>query len=158
MHLVKRLFCALFAFIILCSVPVEIAAASEFVAPTYPPDAAKYNADKPEILTDDMLLAYSAILIEASTGKVIYEKDADRPMAPASTTKMMTVLLGLERGDLNATVVATESALNIPADSSSMSMRLGEEINFRDLLYGTMIASANEVAFGLAEHIIVQLD
>lgn len=158
MHLIKRLICAFAAFVLLCPVPVQVARATEFVAPTYPPDAVKYNADKPEILTDDMLLAYSAILVEASTGKVIYEKDADRPMSPASTTKIMTVLLGLERGDLKSTVVASETALNIPEDSSTMSMRLGEEINFLDLLYGTMVSSANEGANMIAEAVSGSID
>ena len=56
---------------------------------------ADYDPEHPELLTEDDLTGASCILIEQTTGKVIFEKDADRLMYPASTTKIMTVLLGI---------------------------------------------------------------
>lgn len=74
-------------------------------------------------------------------------------MYPASTTKIMTVLLGIMCGDLEETVTASPTALAIPEDASNMDLREGEEINFLDLLYGTMLRSANEGANLIAETI-----
>ncbi|MEG1678395.1 MAG: hypothetical protein RR379_12055, partial [Clostridia bacterium] len=66
-----------------------------FVPPKLPADAPPYDPEKPEDLQSEQLYAKSAILIEASTGSVIFEKNADDVMFPASTTKIMTVLLGI---------------------------------------------------------------
>ena len=152
MTMLKRVFSLILMLIVLTLQPVQTAVAeSVFVPPTLSKDAPEYDPEKPENLSGDQLYARSAILIEARTGKVIFEKNADAIMYPASTTKIMTALLGIERGDLTATVVTTETALNVPEDSSSMDLRLGEEINFTDLIYGTMLCSANEGANLIAE-------
>jgi len=159
MDMLKRLICLVMAVFVLVSASIESAAAeSVFVPPTLPSDAPEYNPEKPEQLSDDQLYAQSAIVVEANTGKVIFEKNPDQIMYPASTTKIMTVLLGILEGDMNATAVTTETALAIPDDSSTMDLRLGEEINFRDLLYGTMLLSANEGANVIAETLYGSVD
>lgn len=70
-----------------------------FVAPTLPPDAIAWDSSHPDILDEDMLYARSAILIEANTGEVLFEKNADEIMYPASTTKIMTAYIALQMGD-----------------------------------------------------------
>ncbi|MBQ4551649.1 MAG: D-alanyl-D-alanine carboxypeptidase, partial [Clostridia bacterium] len=82
-----------------------------------------------------------------------FEKNADRRMFPASTTKIMTVYLGLLLGDLNEKVTTTASSLMIPSDSSTIPLVEGEEIYFKDLLYATMVRSGNEGANLIAETI-----
>ena len=68
-------------------------------------------------------------------------------MYPASTTKILTVLLGIQLGDMNQTVTVSETAMQLgDEDATTMGLEVGEEINFHDLLVGTLIRSANEGA------------
>lgn len=88
----------------------------------------------------------------ADTGEVIFEKDATAIRYPASTTKILTVLLGIMFvEDLDMIVTVSDTALNIPEDSSTMGLIAGEEIPFRDVLYGTMMLSGNDGANVIAE-------
>ena len=153
MKLVQRLLCIIMAMLVLTAVPMSCALGEEdvFIAPTLPDDAPKYDPEHPENLGEDQLYAKSVVLMEANSGKIIFEKNPDAIMFPASTTKILTTMLGIQKGDLSATVVATATALDVPADGSSMDLRLDEEINFTDLLYGTMLCSANEGANLIAE-------
>ena len=125
----------------------------EFVRPTLSPDADPYDPEHPEDLQAEQLYARSAILIEATTGEVIFEKNADEVMYPASTTKILTVLLGIMMGDLNQEVTMTESAANVEAGSSVIPLDVGETVRFEDLLYATMVRSGNEGANLIAETI-----
>jgi len=130
----------------------ESATADRIPEPTLSPDAAKYDPDHPEDLNPDQLYALSAILVAADTGEVIFEKDADDIRFPASVTKILTVLLGIMMvDDLYETVTVSESAVNVPADSSTMHLQAGEEIRFIDVLYGTMLVSGNDGANVIAE-------
>ncbi len=125
-----------------------------YIAPTLPSDADPYDPAHPELLDEDQLYAKSAILIEASSDevKVIFEKDADLVMYPASTTKIMTVLLGIMLGDMSQTVYLTESAMEgVGEDAADMDLEVGESIVFEDLLFGTFVRSANEGANLIAE-------
>lgn len=150
----KRVLCMLLAMLLLsCATPaVAEETGDKIVEPTLSKDAAAYDAEHPELLEEDQLIAYSAILIAEDSGEVIFEKDADTLRYPASTTKIMTVLLGLMMvDDLNQTVTVSQRAVDVPADSSTMGLEAGEEINFTDLLYGTMLVSANDGANVIAE-------
>ena len=120
--------------------------------PTLSPDAADYDPEHPENLSADQLYALSAVLMTQDKGEVIFEKDADTIRYPASMTKILTVLLGLMFvEDLDQTVTVSESAVNVPSDSSTMYLKAGEEIRFIDILYGTMLLSANDGANVIAE-------
>lgn len=153
MNRLRRILSGLLALLLLLLIPTGMAEQTDqIVEPTLSPDAAKYDENFPEDLEEDQLYALSAILIEANTGMVIFEKNADAIMYPASTTKIMTVMLGLMmEDDLYQTVTISEEAMNIPSDSSTMNLTAGEEITFIDLLYGTMMLSANEGANAIAE-------
>ena len=150
----KRTLALLLALFLLC--PVGFAALGETTdtipEPTLSPEAAPYDTDHPENLEPDQLYALSAILVTADKGEVIFEKDAYAIRYPASTTKILTVLLGIMMvDDLNQKVTVSETAMNIPADSSTMGLKAGEEIPFIDVLYGTMMLSGNEGANVIAE-------
>ena len=78
MSMFKRLFSVMIMLVMLAITPAQTALAeSVFVAPTLSKDAPEYDPEKPENLSPDQLYARSAILIEANTGKVIFEKNAD---------------------------------------------------------------------------------
>lgn len=100
------------------------------------------------------ITAESAILVEVSTGRIIYEKNSIKQMYPASTTKIMTAILVIENCDLQEIVTVSETALqNIPSGYVTCNLSVGEEISVNDLLYALMLPSANDAAFVLAEHV-----
>lgn len=102
------------------------------------------------------IIAPAAILIDADTGVVLYEKNADERHYPASITKVMTALLAIEfaKDDLNQRVpFSYEAVFTLPYGSSSIAMDEGETLTMEEALYGLMLASANEVANALAEYI-----
>ena len=113
--------------------------------------ASEYDENHPEFLESSHLTCTSAILIEAETGNVIFEKNADIKMYPASTTKILTTLLAIQMGDLSSTCTVSEAAMNIAEDSSKVGLAVGEELNLLDLLYATMLVSGNDGANVIAE-------
>jgi len=104
--------------------------------------AADYS-EPPEIL------APSAILISADTGEVLYEKDADLQLEPASLTKIMTALLAIERLSPDQIVTIDDEVANVT--ENEIYLRVGEEISVNDLLYALMLPSANDAAVALAK-------
>lgn len=97
------------------------------------------------------LTARTAILIEAKTGHVLYERDADARMFPASTTKIMTLILALESGHLDDVVTVSKQASD--TEGSTIWLNAGEHIPMRDLLYGMMLVSGNDATVAVAEHL-----
>ena len=97
--------------------------------------------------------AKGAILINSKDGNVIYEKDADRKLYPASTTKIMTTLVALEimeeiDASLDSEVVVPREAVGI--EGSSIYLKEGEKITIEELLYGIMLRSGNDAATAIA--------
>ena len=95
--------------------------------------------------------ARAAVLMDAETGQVLYAKNAYTKLPPASLTKIMTAILVLEQCELDEVVKASARAVRTKA--SSMNLRVGEQVQVRDLLYALMLRSANDAAVALAEHI-----
>ena len=95
--------------------------------------------------------AAGAILIDAATGTVIYEKNADERRLIASTTKIMTALVVLDScADLDRIVEVPDGAAGI--EGSSMYLKAGQAVSVRDLLYGLLLKSGNDAAVALAVH------
>ena len=92
--------------------------------------------------------AHSAILMDADTGQVLYEKNPTEESLIASTTKIMTALVVLEQGDPEKTVMVPAEAVGI--EGSSMYLKAGEELTVEQLLYGMMLSSGNDAAVALA--------
>ncbi len=88
--------------------------------------------------------AESAVLIEATTGRVIYQKQKDKPLSMASTTKIMTALLTLECGDLDAPFVVDPTAIQV--EGSSMGLQVGDTVTLHALVCGMLLASGNDAA------------
>ena len=124
-----------------------------FAAWPYPAQAqqADYDPDQPENLLPEHLSCTSAILIEANSGEVIFQKNADARIYPASTTKILTAYLGILLDDPDRQVTVSASAMDIPADSSTIPLSFGEQLRFEDVIYGTMLMSGNEGANVIAE-------
>lgn len=98
--------------------------------------------------------AKAAILMEATTGTILYGKNVDERLYPASTTKIMTCLLAIENAELDETVTFSEEAVfSIDRGSSNIGMDVGESITMEQALHGILILSANEVANAVGEHI-----
>ena len=129
----RRLICLLLALGLL-----TISAVAEMPNPTLDPNANPYDETHPELLEADQLYCTSAILIEQSTGEVIFEKNADLTMYPASTTKIMTVLLGIlnSNPDDKVTVSYNGSAAAMRAIDSEATVA-GNESTFVALMNQT---------------------
>lgn len=101
----------------------------------------------------------SAILMEVDTGAILYAKNIDKPLYPASTTKLMTALLVVENCQMDEVVTFSNEAIdNTEWGSSRIGIMKGEELTVENCLYGLLLGSANEVAYGLAEHVGGDLD
>lgn len=95
--------------------------------------------------------ATSAILMDADSGRVLYEQNADARMLIASTTKIMTALVAIREGDLaDVVTVKREAALT---EGSSMYLKEGEQLTLETLLYGLMLCSGNDAAVAIADHV-----
>ncbi len=104
------------------------------------------NEAKPPVIN-----ARAAVVMEASSGRVIYSKNATEKRAIASTTKIMTALVALENGNLDDEVTISKRAASI--GGSVLGLREGQIFSLRELLYGMMLASGNDAAIAVAEHI-----
>ena len=97
------------------------------------------------------LYAAAAVLMDADSGRVLYGKNADTPMAMASTTKIMTCIQILEHADLDETVTVSAYAASMP--KVKLYIKQGEQYRVGDLLYSLMLESHNDSAVAIAEHI-----
>ena len=98
----------------------------------------------------------SAILIDAATGAVLYEKNADEALPPASVTKIMTLLLIMEalaEGKITLTETVTASERAAEMGGSQIFMKVGESLTCEELIKSIVIASANDATVAMAEHI-----
>lgn len=93
------------------------------------------------------LAASGAIVIDAATGKTLYEKNSEAAQFPASTTKIMTALLVIEEGELDREVEVTTEDSKV--GESSLEIKPGDRFTRRQMLYGLMLKSANDVAHAL---------
>lgn len=97
------------------------------------------------------ITARAAVLMDAVTGQVLYEKNGEERRPPASTTKIMTVLLALEVGDLKQEVTVSHRAAT--EEGASMGLKPGEKLTLEELIYGAMLCSGNDACVAIAEHI-----
>lgn len=98
--------------------------------------------------------AEAAIVMEADTGTILYAKDIEEKQYPASITKILTTLVVLENSQLNEEITYSYHATHsIDPGSSSIARTEGEILTVEESLYGLMLASANECANALAEHV-----
>ncbi len=97
------------------------------------------------------LYAQSAVLMDADSGRILFAKNGEEKKANASTTKILTAILALEHGDMNAIVTVSKEASSQP--EVHLGMREGEEYHIIDLLYSLMLESHNDSAVAIAQEI-----
>lgn len=103
--------------------------------------------------------AEGAILMEANTGTILYAKNIDEKLYPASTTKILTTLIAIENASLDEMVsFSNEAVFSIEKGSSNMGMDVGQSITMEQCLYGILVYSANEVCNAVGEHIAGSID
>lgn len=95
--------------------------------------------------------ARAAVLVDASTGQILYDKHAHERRPPASTTKIMTALLALESCDPGRPVTVSSRAAS--TKGSSMHLRAGEVLTLEQLIYGALMRSGNDACVAIAEHV-----
>ncbi|WP_330566331.1 D-alanyl-D-alanine carboxypeptidase family protein [Roseburia sp. 1XD42-69] len=103
------------------------------------------------VLDENKLYARSAVLMDADSGRILYEKDGHKKMPMASTTKIMTCILTLESGKTEEIAEVSSHAASMP--KVHLGMRAGERYRIKDLLYSLMLESHNDSAVAIAEHV-----
>ena len=145
----KKLTAILAAVLLLCSgIPVMAAAVNN--GTTYPvsTNAIANWPQGPDTYSE------TAVLMDADTGAILYNKGMDEKRYPASITKIMTALLALEHSGLDEEVTFTEECLaDQTSDSGNLGMKVGEILTMRQCLMALMIRSANDVATQIAVHV-----
>ena len=96
------------------------------------------------------LYALSAVLMDGESGRVLYEKDGERPLANASTTKVLTCIVALENSPGDDYVLISQNAASQP--EVKLGLQKGEQYYLEDLLYSLMLKSHNDTAVAIAEH------
>ena len=100
------------------------------------------------------VFAEGAIVMEASTGLVLYEKNMDKAFYPASITKILTALIAIENSSMSEIVTFSKNAIfDVDLDSSRIGIDVGEQLTMQQCLYAILLESANEVTYAVAEHI-----
>ncbi|MCU6761692.1 D-alanyl-D-alanine carboxypeptidase dacB precursor [uncultured Roseburia sp.] len=94
----------------------------------------------------------NAIVMEASTGTILYQKDCKKKSYPASITKIMTTMLALQNSSPDEIVTFSQDAI-YKTEGSGVARDIGEQLTMKDCLYAVMLESANECAYAVAEHI-----
>ena len=101
----------------------------------------------------EAIQASAGIVMDLDTGAVLYAKNIQRKLYPASITKILTALLTLEHASLDDTITCTSAVYDLDDNASNIALQEGEQISVRDALYALMLESANDAANALAVHI-----
>lgn len=116
----------------------------------------KVNADEEN---SPNIASPSALLMDLNSGKILYEKNIDQKMYPASLTKVMTAIIALEHCDLNdIATVSYDAVMTLSSGYVTANLQVGEELTVEQLLYVLMVGSSNDAAIVLAEHISGSVD
>lgn len=131
--------------------------ATEVEATTEHPQTTEYPND---ITRAPDLVSNAAIVMDAATGRILYEKNAYEAKYPASITKVLTTLVALEHNiNFDEVITMSENAVwGIERDSTNIGLDVGEQVTVRDIVYATMVKSANECAYAVAEHVAGDLE
>ncbi|MGI6315380.1 MAG: D-alanyl-D-alanine carboxypeptidase family protein [Christensenellales bacterium] len=149
----KRFLCFMAALLIILGMPTEAARADEAARPTLPSEYVEGTT-----LKDEAINAVAAIVIDNQSGEVLYAKNADDVLQPASITKIMTCLLALEYAEttpdgLQEKVTVRSDWKAMRSDYSQIKVKGDEIYTLEQLLYGLMLPSGNDAAVVIAEHI-----
>lgn len=128
------------------NVRLPVAAVMPRVVDTVPPPMRKAGSADPAPSTDHF------VVVDGDSGAIMFERNAYEPVAPASTTKVMTAIVGVERGNPSDQVKVDVDAGTMPG-SSLMGLEPWFHVTFADLLYGLMLPSGNDAALAIARYV-----
>ncbi len=112
------------------------------------------GASVSEPLSINRIISESAVLMDADSGQILFEKNMHEKLAPASITKIMTALLAIEKGDFADTITMSHDAVfSVPRGASHVALDVGEQLTLEQAMYAMMLPSANDAANGIAEFI-----
>lgn len=100
------------------------------------------------------LKSEAIVLIEETTGKVLYEKNANKSMYPASTSKILTALIALENGNPDDVIEVGREVNDVPLDASKAGHSMGDKITLRELITALMLPSGNDSAYVVASYVV----
>ena len=136
---------AVFLCLIFLMVPLQAASAAPTPTPTTPAASGAPDADS--------LNCTSAVLMDASNGKILFSKKPDEQIFPASTTKLMTVLLLLENSALDDEIKCGREVDQFHSSSSLVGLDQNEKVTVKDMVYACLLASGNDAAAAAAVHV-----
>ncbi|MGI9861857.1 D-alanyl-D-alanine carboxypeptidase family protein [Moorella naiadis] len=128
----------------------KTAAADSMVTNTAPGAAAAASPNAAGLAPPPQLTAQGAVLMDLTTGKVLYAKNPDEHLAPASTTKILTALIAMEKGHLNDVITVGPNPPRV--DGTRVYLVEGEQVTLENLLYGMLLNSGNDAALAIAEY------
>jgi len=127
------------------------------LAPTYLPFTPTPAPKPTPILTakgkPPAITANEAILVDNDSGRILYDLNGEHPQPMASTTKIMTAVIAIQTGNLNMLITVHQDAINevINNGGSNASLRVGEQLTLKDLLYGLLLPSGDDAAIAIAD-------
>ena len=128
--------------------------AISFLCPTFSAFADEVNTKNTQSTSAPTVVAETAILMDAASGEVLYNKNAEQKMFPASITKLMTILLALEHGELTDKITFSHEAIySIEPGSAHIAIQEGETLTLEQVLRAIILRSANEASNGVAEYV-----
>lgn len=136
------------------TVAARVAATAHAASTPRPPASARPSSPAPPLQPDLGLQDGASILVDAHSGAVLYQHNAGTRRAPASLTKIMTVMVALDHAPLTRAVTVPPGAVTWGPDYSTMGLRAGDRVTVRELLYGIFLASANDAAETLAQTLV----
>lgn len=125
-------------------------AANDNPANTATGNAAAASPNTAGLAPPPQLTARGAVLMDLTTGKVLYAKNPDEHLAPASTTKILTAMIALEKGHLDDVITVGPNPPRV--DGTRVYLVEGEQVTLENLLYGMLLNSGNDAALAIAEH------
>lgn len=111
------------------------------------PSPAPYPVNTTGILPSEAISAYSIVVVDVDSGVIMFQRNAEEPMAPASTTKLMTAMVALDTYNPEDVITVQEATLS----GQVMDLVPGEKMTVENLLYGLLVPSANDAAYVLAQ-------
>lgn len=138
-------------FLIVCSIILLLVTAQPISV--YADESEDVTAEQDKWPDSPSIMGESGILMEVSTGTILYEKNIHAIQYPASITKIMTALLAIENCRLDETVVVPAEAVYMEDKGTHIALDEGEQLSVEQCLYAVLLASANDAAYALAEHV-----
>ncbi|HZH60768.1 MAG TPA: D-alanyl-D-alanine carboxypeptidase, partial [Metabacillus sp.] len=100
---------------------------------------------------DLKLFSKAAVLVDAVSGQILYEKNSKEKLPPASITKIATAIFAIEKGNINDLVTVSENARNV--EGTRVYLEIGEQVPLKKLIQGLVINSGNDAGVAIAEHL-----